>query len=398
MNDDAVNFESRILHLIEETPDGITEKELASKLEAELSEVKAALALLADGGAIERREVGNVVTWYPLETTAVHKVLIVEDDHNINNLMKASIGKGYAITQAFDGNEASRKVREVKPDLVLLDLMLQAGPNGLEICQEIKKDPALKHAIVIIVSAADERRNRFQGIRYGADYYVKKPFDPKMLRALVNIFLKKKGKKFDPLVDLPDTARLSKEIEHVIKDGDFEISNLRIVKLDDFSSAYGKPEGMAVVRLVSQILQDKVTEWDARKGFVGYIGEGEFVVGGGKNETSMVLSEVMGEFERVLPFIYQSKFGQPKMTGFDLSEVFAAEERPDQKRVSLKAEPLRLDSLLTKRDEINKAKPRPDIGSYTLSELQEMLGSSNVDLTVRATPGGVSISASKPKK
>ena len=209
--------------------------------------------------------------------------------------------------------------------------------------------------------------------------------------------LGKKGKRFDPLVDLPDTERLSREIEHALADGDFEISNLRVERLDDFSSVYGKPDAMAVIRLVSQILQDKVSEWDARKGFVGYIGDGEFVVGGGKNETSMVISEVMSEFERVLPFIYQAKLTQKPMTSFELSDVFAS-EIPGQKRISLKADALRLEKLLAKRDEIKERKPRPDIGSYTLEELQDMMGSSNIDLTVRATPGGVSINVSNPKK
>jgi len=395
---EPLNLESRAFQAIDGKPGGISEKELAARLEADPAELKEALARLAEGGAIEQRDVGNVTTWYPLHKDVIKKVLIVEDDRNINNLMKASIGKNYDIAQAYDGNEAFRTVKEFKPDLVLLDLMLP-GPNGLEICQGIKSDPELKHAIVIIVSAADERRNRFQGIRCGADYYVKKPFEPKMLRALVNIFLRKKGDRFDPLVDLPDTTRLSKEIEHAVRDGDFEVSNLRIEKLSDFSSTYGKTEGMSVIRLVSQILQDKVSEWDARKGFVGYIGEGEFVVGGGKNETSMVISEVMGEFERVLPFIYQAKVLQSKaMTSFELSDVFAAEETPLQKRISLKAEALRLERLMAKRNEIIEKKPRPGIGSYTLSELQEMLGSSNVDLIVRATPGNVSISGGSAKK
>ncbi len=180
---DALNLESRVFQLIDGQHDGISEKELASKAEANSSELKAALSALAENGAIERRDVGNVVTWYPLQKDAIRKVLIVEDDRNINNLMKASLGKGYEIAQAYDGNEGFRMVKDFRPDLVLLDLMLP-GPNGLEICQDIKKDPELQKAIVIIVSAADERRNRFQGIRCGADYYVKKPFEPKVLRAL----------------------------------------------------------------------------------------------------------------------------------------------------------------------------------------------------------------------
>jgi DNA-binding response OmpR family regulator len=52
------------------------------------------------------------------------------------------------------------------------------GMDGLEICQTIKKTQNLSDIIVIIVSAMDATSNRFKGIKYGADYYIRKPFDP----------------------------------------------------------------------------------------------------------------------------------------------------------------------------------------------------------------------------
>src|SRR3989338_3286313 len=195
-------------------------------------------------------------------------------------------------------------IREFRPDLVVLDLMLP-GVDWLDICQTVKKDPELKETVIIIVSAADAVKNRFRGLKYGADYYIKKPFEPKQLRSLTNIFMKKKGKRFDPLVDLPDEGRLSAEIERVVSADDFEVNNLRVRNLEEYSEEYGQEESKAIIRLVSQLLQDKVSEWDSKQGFVGYLGEGEFVVAGGKNETGRVVTEVAREFGAVLNFIYQ---------------------------------------------------------------------------------------------
>ena len=364
---DALSTGARLLQLIEENADGITRKELAAKLGAEdKDEFEAGLRAMLETGIIGEKRVGNMATLYPLDKDAVRKVLIVEDDANINRLMKASLGSGYDVRQAFDGTEGMRLVREFRPDLILLDLMMP-GINGLEICQAVKADPELRNAVVIIVSAADERRNRFQGLKYGADYYVKKPFEPKVLRSLTNIFLRKRGRKFDPLTDLPDAARLSREVEHVIADGDFEISNLHLLHLGDFTSSYGKESAAGAIRLVSQILQDKVGEWDSRKGFVGYIGEGEFVVGGGKNETDMIVTEAIAEFERVLPFIYQTKAQRAAQAGpLELEDIFGEGKLADPKRLKLLASSIPADKLMGKREEIQEKKPKPDIGSYTL--------------------------------
>ena len=75
----------------------------------------------------------------------------------------------------------------------------------------------------------DATSNRFKGIKYGADYYIKKPFDPDELRSLVTIFLKKKGKKFDPLIDLPNEEQISDSVEKAMKNElDYEIGRLRV--------------------------------------------------------------------------------------------------------------------------------------------------------------------------
>lgn len=389
-----MNIEARVLAAIEERSEGITEKELVGQLGVSKEELARALGTLKENGVVEERRVGNMAMLYPLEAGGVRKVLIIEDDANINRLMRASLGKGYEVAQAYDGREGMRMVREFMPDLVLLDLMLPSL-NGLDICQTIKADPQLRHIIVIIVSAADATRNRLQGMRFGADYYIKKPFEPMALRALVNIFLRKKGRRFDPLVDLPDEKRLSAEIEGMLGEADFELTNLRILHLKEFVEAYGEKEGRAVVRLLSQILQDKVREWDSERGFVGYIGEGEFIVGGRKNETSMVISEVEAEFEQVLPFIYQDKQQGVKL---DIEDVFGDKKLADPKRLALRADVVPPRRIEEKREELTMKKAKEDIGSYTLEELRQLVGSSNLDVVITRSPKGVQISVSKGRK
>jgi len=380
---DGIRLEARVLQAIESENEGVSESALTSSLGLTREELTEVLRNLKEHGAIESRKVGNSITWYSLQLDVRKKVLIVEDDENINNLVKVSLGEGYAIKQVHDGREAMKLAREFRPDLIVLDLMLP-GVDGLDICQTVKKDPELKDTIIIIVSAADAVKNRFQGLKYGADYYIKKPFEPKQLRSLTNIFLKKKGKRFDPLVDLPDETRLSAEIERVVSTDDFEVSNMRIGNLGEYRKEHGEEDSKTIVRLVSQLLQDKMGEWDSKQGFVGYLGEGEFVVAGGKSETRKIVSDVAQEFAAVLHFIYQGK----GIINFGLEDLF---EKGGSKRLAIEHALVPLNKIRSKREEIieqRTGKNKEEPGEYTYDELRELIGSSNVDIAITRSPSG----------
>ncbi|MFH1447502.1 MAG: response regulator [Candidatus Micrarchaeota archaeon] len=391
-----LNEEAKILKAIESS-DGITETEISDSTAVEIQDIRTKLEIMKSSGAsIESRKVGKTVMWYPIVSKQVNRILIVEDDENINDLEKASIGEGYDIKQVMDGTAGLKMAREWKPDLIILDLMLP-GIGGLDICQTLKRDPATKDIIVIIVSATDATRNRFKGIKFGADYYIRKPFRPKELRSLTKIFLKKRGRRFDPLVDLPDEKRISRELEDLVAgDIGFEVNNLRIINLENYANEYGHDDAKLVIRLVSQILQDKVQEWDSENGFVGYIGNGEFIIGGGKNETELLVSEVATEFENVLAFIYQDK----KIIDLDLDGMFESggpgnklfmkyDIIPSQKIIETRKH------LLEKKDE-QKTPSTP--GMYTYEQLRELVGSDNLDVAITRDANGTKLAVSKAKE
>ncbi|MGC8710402.1 MAG: response regulator [Candidatus Micrarchaeia archaeon] len=338
--------------------------------------------------AIASRKSGGVLTYYILqEEQRFRKILIVEDDKNINKLMTLSVGKGFDITNVYDGNDALAAISKDKPDLIILDLMLP-GADGLEICQTVKKDPKLKDTIVIIVSAMDATSNRFKGIKYGADYYIKKPFDPEELRSLVTIFLKKKGRRFDPLIDLPNEDKISGAVEQALQ-SDYEIGRLRVEGLADFAMAFGTNSGVTILRLVSQLLQDKVKEFGGNA-FVGFLDSDDFVIAGAPNAINKVVNSIQEEFDAVLPFIYQSEGYKPIELGIE--DIYYA-EKP---RLSISYSETSKDTLMEKRAEILKGKNTgKDIGSYTYDELRKMLGSNNLDITITRDPNGVKLSVGK---
>ncbi len=365
-------------------------KSFALSLNTTEDVLRKSLQELEDANTIASRSSGGILTYYVLQSENVlRRIVIVEDDKNINKLMSLSVGKGFDITQMYDGKEALAKIKNEKPDLVILDLMLP-GLDGLEICQTIKRTPSLSDTIVIIVSAMDPTSNRFKGIKYGADYYIKKPFDPVELRSLVTIFLKKKGKKFDPLVDLPNESKISDAVEKAVKsnDSNYELGRVRVEGIAEFAQKFGTDSGITILRLVSQLLQDKVKEKGSDV-FVGFLNGDDFVIGGNQSKLEKLISDITTEFAAVLPFIYQSEGYKPIELGID--DIYGA----DAPKLDLSYTPIEKDYLKAKRSDILKGKDKTSIGSYTYNELRHMFGSENLDITITRGQGGVRLSIGK---
>ena len=357
--------------------------------------LKRGLEELESANIIASRSSGGILTYYLLnDEPSLRRIMIVEDDKNINKLMALSVGKGFDIVQMYDGGEALQKICNEKPDLVILDLMLP-GADGLEICQRIKKDPGLSDTVVIIISAMDATSNRFKGIKYGADYYVKKPFDPGELRSLVTIFLKKKGKKFDPLIDLPNEDKISAALETAVEstNSSYEIGRIRLEGLASFARRFGNSSAITILRLVSQILQDKAREV-GNNVFVGFLNSDDFIIAGDNKNVLEVRNRISSEFNAVLPFIYQSEGYKPIEKGIE--DMYGAEKPP----LNLVYKLIKKDSLIERRAEILKKKPQEDqnIGSYTYDELRHMLESDDLDITITRDPNGVRLSVGKTGK
>lgn len=389
--DEVESFKSELLALINErqqvTYNDLSEYSFSNGIREDL--LKKGLEELEKINAIASRKSGGILTYYILEEDHdLRKILIVEDDKNINKLMALSVGRGFEITQVYDGIDAVNKAKEMKPDLMILDLMLP-GMDGLEICQTVKKDPALSNTVVIIVSAMDATSNRFKGIKYGADYYIKKPFDPEDLKSLVTIFLKKKGKRFDPLIDLPNEEKISATLEKAVQDsGEYEIGRLRVEGFADFASSFGTNSGITILRLISQLLQDKVKE--KGKVFVGFLNSDDFVIAGNKNDVGNVVGLVSEEFNAVVSFIYQSEGYKPIEKGIE--DIYDA----DKPRLLLSYTPIQKSSIMAKRAEILKTKQGgKGVGYYTYEELRRMLGSDNLDIIITRDASGVKLSVGK---
>ena len=106
-------------------------------------------------------------------------ILIIEDDKFLRELIaKKLIKEGYEISEAVDGEEGMKKVKEEKPDLVLLDLILP-GIDGFEVLSRMREESALTSIPVIILSNLGQKEDVEKGLKLGAvDYLIKAHFTP----------------------------------------------------------------------------------------------------------------------------------------------------------------------------------------------------------------------------
>ena len=115
-------------------------------------------------------------------------VLIVEDDPNIRELLQLYLEKdGYAVTLAADGGQGLEKFRAIKPNLVLLDVMMPVM-DGWAVCKAIRAEG---NTPVIMLTAKGETDDKVMGLKAGADDYVTKPFEMKELLARIEAVLRR---------------------------------------------------------------------------------------------------------------------------------------------------------------------------------------------------------------
>jgi DNA-binding response OmpR family regulator len=114
------------------------------------------------------------------------RILVADDDPVIVRLLQVNFRlEGYEVDTAAHGEEAVTKASDLKPALILLDVMMP-GLDGWEVCRRLKEDPATKDIPIIFLSARAQEEDRRRGIELGVLDYVTKPFDPGELVALVD--------------------------------------------------------------------------------------------------------------------------------------------------------------------------------------------------------------------
>ncbi|MGY1488078.1 response regulator transcription factor [Methylobacillus pratensis] len=120
----------------------------------------------------------------------MRKILIIEDQEDVRKLIHLSLGDDqYIIYEANNGDTGLALAEEVKPDLILMDIMMPGIMNGYQICDTLKGKEDFKHTKIIFLTARAQEQDMLDGYRSGCDDYLVKPFSPIRLAEIVESLL-----------------------------------------------------------------------------------------------------------------------------------------------------------------------------------------------------------------
>ena len=237
-------------------------------------------------------------------------ILVVDDDPDIARFVEVNLrSAGYNVAVAGDGEEALERAAELRPDLVLLDVMMPRI-DGFEVAQRLRKNPQTANTSIIMLTAKALSADKVTGLQSGADDYIIKPFDPIELLARVKGTLRraKEMRNLSPLTGLPGNIRIQEEIERQVREArPFAVLYCDLDNFKTYNDQKGFVRGDRVIQTTARIIQDAVVESDPAEGFVGHVGGDDFVAVVDPDVAEQVAQRICVRFDEALTEFYESE-------------------------------------------------------------------------------------------
>src|ERR687891_1257227 len=200
-------------------------------------------------------------------------ILVVDDDPDIARFVEVNLrSAGYDVSVASDGEQALEKAAALRPDLVLLDVMMPRI-DGFEVAQRLRRNPQTASTSIIMLTAKALSTDKVLGLTAGADDYIIKPFDPIELLARVKGTLRraKEMRNLSPLTGLPGNIRIQEEIERNVREKrSFAVLYCDLDNFKAYNDQKGFVRGDRLIQATAQIIQRAVLDVDGDLGFVGH--------------------------------------------------------------------------------------------------------------------------------
>lgn len=237
-------------------------------------------------------------------------ILVVDDDPDIARFVEVNLrSAGYDVAVAGDGQDALDKAGELRPDLVLLDVMMPRV-DGFEVAQRLRKNPHTANASIIMLTAKALSADKVTGLQSGADDYIIKPFDPIELLARVKGTLRraKEMRNLSPLTGLPGNIRIQEEIERRVRDEEeFAVLYADLDNFKAYNDQKGFVRGDRLIQATARMIQDAVDELDGADAFVGHVGGDDFVMVVRPDAAEPVAARICERFDEARRPFYEAE-------------------------------------------------------------------------------------------
>ena len=236
-------------------------------------------------------------------------MLVVDDDPDVARFVEVNLrSAGYDVAVASNGEEALEKAVELRPDLILLDVMMPKL-DGFEVAQRIRRDTRTSSCSIIMLTAKALSSDKVVGLSSGADDYIIKPFDPVELLARVKGTLRRarEMRALSPLTGLPGNIRVQEEIRRRVgEDQPFALLYADLDHFKAYNDHYGFVRGDRAIQALARVITETVHELIGPSGFVGHVGGDDFVMIVPPEEAEAVAAHLVGRFDTEAPNLYDS--------------------------------------------------------------------------------------------
>ena len=236
-------------------------------------------------------------------------VLVVDDDPDVARFVEVNLrSAGYNVSVASNGEEAMERALELRPDLVLLDVMMPKM-DGFEVAQRLRRDSRTSSSSIIMLTAKALSSDKVLGLSSGADDYIIKPFDPVELLARVKGTLRRarEMRALSPLTGLPGNIRVQEEIRRrVAEDEPFSLLYADLDYFKAYNDHYGFVRGDRAIQGLARLINDVVHDMAGPQGFVGHVGGDDFIIIVPPDLGEVMAKSLVERFDEVAPSLYDS--------------------------------------------------------------------------------------------
>ncbi|MDI6830608.1 MAG: response regulator [Actinomycetota bacterium] len=238
------------------------------------------------------------------------RVLVVDDERNILDIIRFNLEvEGYEVITSRDGEEALRLVHELKPDLILCDIMMPEV-DGLEVCRRLKADGRTNQIPVVMLSARTQAQDKVASIEAGADDFITKPFDFSDLvaRITINLIRARQKRDISPLTGLPGSISIEAETKRrIARNLRFSALYVDIDNFKPFNDVYGFPTGDRAIRMLADIVDEAVKKLGNVDDFIGHGGGDDFVVITTPEKAALIAERIIAEFDEQVRSLYREE-------------------------------------------------------------------------------------------
>ena len=236
-------------------------------------------------------------------------VLVVDDEPQVLQLLKRVLDRaGFETVAVSDGRAAHETAVELRPDIILLDLML-GSVTGDQVLTELRRDFRTRLIPVVFLTVRSSIKDKVEHLLGGADDYVTKPFIGEELVARLRAVIMRATttRELSPLTGMSGNSDIMREISHRLHAHEFACLYPDIDNFKSYNDHYGFIRGDEVIRTLGSMILEVLEESWSPSHFAGHVGGDDFVILTDSSLAETIASEITRRFDDAVPALYDKE-------------------------------------------------------------------------------------------